>query len=135
MRYLTKSTKEIEGMGGMIDCLVNDNGDYVCHPEYDAAHAEILEEHEINPELRTPTSSVCTIGFSEKEQKWYGWSHRAFAGFAVGDATQEGDCCTESGWIEGSEEYEANKPMPVGFTAQNLDDAKRMAVAFAACVS
>jgi hypothetical protein len=25
------------------------------------------------------------IGFSEKEQKWYGWSHRAIHGFGSGD--------------------------------------------------
>jgi hypothetical protein len=25
------------------------------------------------------------IGFSKKENKWYGWSHRAVAGFGIGD--------------------------------------------------
>ncbi len=28
---------------------------------------------------------VCSIGFNEKEQKWYGWSHRAIFGFGLGD--------------------------------------------------
>ncbi len=32
------------------------------------------------------------IGFSEKEQKWYGWSHRAIYGFAIGSQVQKGDC-------------------------------------------
>jgi len=27
---------------------------------------------------------VCAIGFSKKEQKWYGWSHHGIAGFGVG---------------------------------------------------
>ena len=28
---------------------------------------------------------VCSIGFNEDEQKWYGWSHRATCGFGRGD--------------------------------------------------
>lgn len=39
----------------------------------------------IKPELRTPTSNVCSIGHSEKDNKWYGWSHRAIVGFGIGD--------------------------------------------------
>jgi len=33
------------------------------------------------PLKRTPTSTVCTIGKSSKDGKWYGWSHRAYHGF------------------------------------------------------
>ena len=36
---------------------------------------------QIVPEKRTPTSSVCSIGKSMKDGKWYGWSHRAYGGF------------------------------------------------------
>lgn len=36
-------------------------------------------------EKRTPTSQVCSIGYSERKKKWYGWSHRAIAGFGIGD--------------------------------------------------
>jgi len=34
----------------------------------------------------------CRIGFCEKEQKWYGWSHRAMFGFGVGSSVVKGDC-------------------------------------------
>lgn len=34
---------------------------------------------------------VASIGFCEKEQKWYGWSHRAIYGFAVGSEVRKGD--------------------------------------------
>ena len=34
---------------------------------------------------------ICTIGFCEKEQKWYGWSHRAMFGFGIGSEVNEGD--------------------------------------------
>jgi len=28
-----------------------------------------------------PTSHACCIGWSERDKLWYGWSHRAIAGF------------------------------------------------------
>lgn len=82
------------------------------------------------------THHVCSIGFCEKEQKWYGWSHRALCGFGIGDMVNEGDCCASSCW---SEEYlkrfpEKDLSLPVGFTAKNLNYAKRMAIAFAELV-
>ncbi|WP_138438568.1 hypothetical protein [Marinobacter alexandrii] len=33
-----------------------------------------------------------TIGFNPKEQKWYGWSHRAIFGFGIGSTCKRGDC-------------------------------------------
>lgn len=36
--------------------------------------------------------SVCSIGFCEAEQKWYGWSHRAMFGFGIGSEVKRGDC-------------------------------------------
>jgi len=38
------------------------------------------------------THNVCSIGFCEKEQKWYGWSHRAIFGFGIGSKCKKGDC-------------------------------------------
>ncbi len=32
------------------------------------------------------------VGFSLKDGKWYGWSHRAIYGFKVGSACNKGDC-------------------------------------------
>lgn len=46
----------------------------------------------IMPELRSPTSNTCTIGYSHIDGKWYGWSHRAIHGFKVGDKVKYGDC-------------------------------------------
>ena len=39
-----------------------------------------------------PSSNICSIGFSPKEQKWYGWSHRALYGFGIGSKVEVGDC-------------------------------------------
>jgi hypothetical protein len=46
----------------------------------------------IAPELAKPEHIHCSIGFCEKEQKWYGWSHRAIRGFGVGSQVKKGDC-------------------------------------------
>lgn len=46
----------------------------------------------IKPEKLSPEHCVCSIGFCDKEQKWYGWSHRAIYGFGVGSEVKRGDC-------------------------------------------
>lgn len=40
---------------------------------------------EISPETSQPDHSVCSVGKSAVDGKWYGWSHRAFVGFGPGD--------------------------------------------------
>jgi len=97
----------------------------------------LIIKHGIKPEKSKPSHKVCSIGFCEREQKWYGWSHRAIYGFGIGDVVKEGDCTASSGWTD---EYlamhpEENTSLPVGFTTFSLDDAKKMAVAFAESVS
>ena len=32
------------------------------------------------------------VGFSPKDNKWYGWSHRAIFGFEIGSTCKKGDC-------------------------------------------
>lgn len=90
----------------------------------------------IRPKKRSPDSNVCSIGFSEQDQKWYGWSHRAIFGFAIGAEAKEGDCVTSSGWTQEwlDAHPEDDISLPIGFKAETLDDAKRMAVAFAESV-
>lgn len=112
----------------------NLNGDYIGESR-DAYR--LCQKRGIAPILRTADSGVCSIGFSEREQKWYGWSHRAIYGFGVGDIVEEGDVCAMSGWTD---EYLAEHPdeddsLPIGFIAKTLDDARTMACAFASGVS
>ena len=76
-------------------------------------HQKFLDKHGIKTDGN--------VGFSEKEKKWYGWSHRAIFGFGIGSEVKEGDCC---------EGY-----LPIGFKAKTLEDAKKMAEAFAESVS
>jgi len=59
----------------------------------DEGDAKFLIERGIKPEI-VPNSdhSVCSIGFCEREAKWYGWSHRAIYGFGPGSEVKRGDC-------------------------------------------
>lgn len=51
-----------------------------------------LDERGIVPERLRPDAYSCVIGFSMREQKWYGWSHRAIYGFGIGDSVEPGHC-------------------------------------------
>lgn len=49
-------------------------------------NVKFLADREITEEL------THGVGFSPKDGKWYGWSHRAIYGFAVGSTCKKGDC-------------------------------------------
>jgi hypothetical protein len=53
--------------------------------------AERLVARGIAPQ-RGRRGTVASIGFCQREQKWYGWSHRAIFGFGIGYAVKQGDC-------------------------------------------
>lgn len=61
------------------------------------------------------------VEFNDKEQKWYGGSHRAKFGFGVGDKVKEGDVLAGV--------------YPVGHEIKTLDQAKEAAEHFAELVS
>lgn len=109
-------------------------GDYIG----DSRMANFLcKKRGIQPQKRTEHSNVCSIGYQPEEEKWYGWSHRAMFGFGIGDTVKEGDCTATSGWTDEYLEQhpEEDTSLPIGFTANTLDDAKKMAMAFAESVS
>ena len=47
---------------------------------------DFLADREITVEL------THGVGYSPKDNKWYGWSHRAIFGFKVGSTCKKGDC-------------------------------------------
>lgn len=79
----------------------------------------------IKPEVYEDDKVTCTIGFCKKENKWYGWSHRAIYGFGIGDIVSKGDATAG----------QDPKSLPIGFKATTLEHAKQMAIAFADSVS
>jgi len=54
-------------------------------------NADFFERKGIFPQAITG-NKVASIGFCEKEQKWYGWSHRAMYGFSIGSMVKKGNC-------------------------------------------
>jgi hypothetical protein len=104
--------------------------DYIGDPKM---ARRLIVDMGIKPEKASPGHTICSIGFCEDNQLWYGWSHRAIFGFGIGYIVEEGDAVTESGWTD---EYLVDHPeedlrLPVGFEAKTMDDAKRLAIAFA----
>ena len=51
----------------------------------------LVVQRGIQPEKTSDDHCVCSIGFSVKDGKWYGWSHRALYGFKVGSKCKNGD--------------------------------------------
>lgn len=109
-------------------------GDYVGNSK--TAHRLIVGLG-IAPEKNKSSHCVCSVGFCERDQKWFGWSHRAIYGFGVGDVVEEGDCTTSSGYTDEwlKDHPEDDNRLIVGFTAETLDDCRKMAAAFAESVS
>lgn len=101
----------------------NEKGDYIGNIKM----VKFLTEKKfINHfEKTSPAHSVCSIGFSEKLNKWFGWSHRAICGFGIGDKIFEEDFGTDkTKFVEHGSK-----------TIKTLDDAKQAAKNFARYVS
>lgn len=95
----------------------------------------VLQQKLILIQKSRPEHQTCSIGYSTIENKWYGWSHRGFYGFGIGDIVKEGDLVAidyeDSYYIQHPEE---DLRLPVGFKALTINDAKRMAIAYAQAV-
>ena len=91
------------------------DGQYIGSPD----DAKRLLDKGIAPEISKPDHKVCSIGFCDREQKWYGWSHRAIKGFGIGDTPEQ----------LFPEKTVKGKPI------QTLDEAKQAAIDFAESVS
>lgn len=112
----------------------NLNGDYLG----DTKMARfVCFKNKIIPEKANPEHSVCSIGYCKSKRTYFGWSHRCICGFKIGDIVKKGDCTNSSGYTEEhlKEHPEDDISLPVGFEAKNLDDCKKMAIAFAESVS
>lgn len=85
-------TEEVicEGWGTIVmKVAYTSDGDYIGDPR---TAYRLCKKMGIAPELISQDRNVCSIGFCEQEQKWYGWSHRAIHGFGIGSTVKRGDC-------------------------------------------
>ena len=95
----------------------NKGGDYIGERRF----AESLAERDIAPEMADKDHGVCCIGWSECEQKYFGWSHRAVVGFGVGDMI------FEEGFGDGKTPFIKHGRVEI----QNKADARKAAISFA----
>lgn len=105
------------------------DGHYIGNPR---AARYLVAKRGIRPQLRTPTSGVCSIGYNARERKWYGWSHRAISGFRVGSVVRKDSCLV--GEVKGHTLMTLER-WKAGDRARTIADAKKMAEAFAESVS
>lgn len=68
------------------------------------------------PLSKTGCNAV-SIGFSEKEQKWYGWTHRGHGAFGIGYEVKQGSIMDTK---------DARYPYP--FKVETLEQAKELAI-------
>jgi len=70
-------------------------------------NVKFLADREITDEL------THGVGFSPKDGKWYGWSHRAIYGFKIGSTCKKGDChyfaSNEADELEAAIQFWTNK--------------------------
>jgi hypothetical protein len=99
-----------------------DSGDYVGNPKI---MIKFIRKYGIRPEVADSDDSVCSIGFSNRNKQWYGWSHRAVSGFKPGDIVKKGDILAKS----------AGGPFKSGYEIKDMKAAKDAAVQFASLVS
>jgi len=131
---IIESIEQASGETVTMEIAYTPSGSYIGNEKRAAL---LCGKYGIAPELPDANHNVCCIGFSKRDQKWWGWSHRAMYGFKIGDIAKEGDCVCVSGWAQEylDEHPEEDISLPVGFEAKTLDDAKLMAIAFAESVS
>lgn len=88
--------------------IEGDKSNKVYYSKFDASYitrvgmednVKHLADREITEEL------THGVGFSPKENKWYGWSHRAMCGFTIGSTCIEGDCHYRASNIEDELEH------------------------------
>ncbi len=73
------------------------------------------------PLSKTGCNTV-SIGFNEKDQKWYGWTHRGYGHFGIGYEVVKGSICDY-----GSHKYP--------FKVKTLEEAKQLAIDIAECLN
>ena len=86
---------------------------------------KFYEKHGIVPEKISNNHNVCSIGYSDKEKKWYGWSHRSICGFGVGDKI------FDKNFGDDDTHFLRHRAK----TIKNMSDAKIAAINFAKYVS
>ncbi|MCM1322867.1 MAG: hypothetical protein NC218_01640 [Acetobacter sp.] len=101
-------------------------GDYVTSDflaDTEGELAEMIYNHKLTKlqALDEGSGKAIQIGFSEPEQKWYGWTHRGHGAFGVGDKIPKDAMCRQS----------KRFPIDKDKKLETLEDCKYFAMAMA----
>ena len=96
----TKSMGDLE-LGDKIVYKSKFDGSYITM-EGREGDVKYLADKEITEQL------AHGVGFSPKENKWYGWSHRAIHGFEIGSTSKKGDCHYRESTLDEEVEHAIN---------------------------
>ncbi len=135
-QFVNVKEEEADPAGGtpMLVCRSKQDGSYVGLIE-DVLHH--VKRYGITEFYRAePDHNVASVGWAPHTSKWYGWSHRAIFGFAIGHVVEDGAIVRESGTIEGHPRYDqdmATRP-EIGFKARTFADCRMLAGRFAESV-
>ena len=98
------------------------DGQYIGDPKI---AYRLIVKRGIQPQRVKQEHCVTSVGFSIKDGKWYGWSHRAIYGFKIGSRCRKGDCHYTPRNLGGRGAW----------MAKTVADARQMAIDFASGVS
>lgn len=97
----------LDNVGYIGDSEITDDDAKVYYSKYDKSYitrvgmednVEFLADREITEQL------THGVGFSPKDNKWWGWSHRAIFGFTIGSTCEKGDAHYHGSTLEEQEE-------------------------------
>ena len=113
MEHAKREISREQHDGFVLVKLLIDGGPYYC-ADFEAVIAEtptgdyigdeeraryLVGNRGIAPAKIKPEHGICSIGFCAREQRWYGWSHRAICGFGIGSEVRRGDIAyVPTGW-------------------------------------
>ena len=103
-----------------MEVAYNYEGDYIG----DRGMAQMLARLGIKAERASDSHKVCSIGYSEKSGKYYGWSHRAIFGFPIG--YKDSDTEQEITSFEEQREKAINFAQSVSSSPITQDDARTL---------
>ena len=78
--------REYGGSGLFMKNAYSPSGEWIGNPK---TAYYLCKKRGIAPEKSKKKHCVCSIGFSKRLNKFFGWSHRAIVGFAIGDRVFE----------------------------------------------
>lgn len=112
-----------------IKAAYNLRGEYIGDPK---TARYLIVTRKIKPIKASKDHCVCSIGYCKRQRKWYGWSHRAMAGFGKGDKLFEENYREHAG-EEVRDKIPFNKHGTI--VIRTLKQAKQAAINFARSVS